>query len=382
MRLLAALFFTCVFAAGILLFRQQVQHGVDLPLHIAFAEQYAAGKGSLPHPAFHLATAWTACATGMRVADAAVLVLALLLTITAVTVHTLLRWFLKDVCGAGAVLLLTAALMVTSALYAPFFNPHMYLGQSSPNIWHNPTVIMVKPFALVCTTLVVAFLNDKRLQARVGFYLGVALLLLLSAFAKPNYVFVLLPAVAVYLLLRHCCDWRLYGKTLLLFLPVLLVLGYQFTQAFAMRGAPVSRERDQIILDWFRLWHRWTPSIGVSLLLGLAFPLSVAACRFRAVLRNDYLVVAWLMTVMGALQFGLLAEKVKYKHGNFSWGYGIALTLLFLFTAVEYAKWLREPGPRSAGEKARLACASGVFALHVLTGWFYFCSVLSGRIRC
>jgi hypothetical protein len=46
-------------------------------------------------------------------------------------------------------LFMTFALMVVTAIYVPFFNRSVYLGQGSPSLIHVPTIIVVKPFVFL-----------------------------------------------------------------------------------------------------------------------------------------------------------------------------------------------------------------------------------------
>ncbi len=45
--------------------------------------------------------------------------------------------------------IISFALCFVTPIYIPWFNESLYLGQGSPVTWHNPTNLIVKPFALI-----------------------------------------------------------------------------------------------------------------------------------------------------------------------------------------------------------------------------------------
>jgi hypothetical protein len=87
---------------------------------------------------------------------------------------------------------------------------------------------------------------------------------------------------------------------------------------------------------------------------------------------------SWLLTAVAIAQFALLAEQVKYGHGNFAWGYAIVLPLLFVFSTCEFLRWLRESSPPTPRVKLQVIATALLFSLHVYSGAFYFIYMLSG----
>ena len=79
----------------------------------------------------------------------AALVTALCLGLTAAVLYRYLSAQLEQKLSYGRICGLGCGLMVLTAVYVPWLNPQVYLGQSSPTIWHNPTNMAVKPLALL-----------------------------------------------------------------------------------------------------------------------------------------------------------------------------------------------------------------------------------------
>jgi hypothetical protein len=107
--------------------------------------------------------------------------------------------------------------------------------------------------------------------------------------------------------------------------------------------------------------------------------LAVCACRFRQVWRNETLLFTWGMWVVAFLQFAFLAEKEHFLAGNFSWGYNIAVWLLFVLCAAEWLRWMKETSLVQGWQKLALFGASALFGLHVVSGTFYLVWQLMGN---
>ena len=78
----------------------------------------------------------------------------------------------------------------------------------------------------------------------------------------------------------------------------------------------------------------------MAVLRACAFPLAVLL--FRRPFQNKALMLSWVYTFVAYAQFFLVAEMPHYQHGNFGWSYNIGLSLIFLFSLMEFAKWCSE----------------------------------------
>ena len=137
----------------------------------------------------------------------------------------------------------TWLLSISSAIFVPWFNDKPYLGQGSPNPWHNPTTIMVRPIALLIFILVMGecvrvqrggFRKGQGLRIWKGFLL--ALLLLLSNLSKPSFVQIFYPAIFLlmflWLFVYRFRNFPLGMQLLLCCVPSVALMGLQFISAF------------------------------------------------------------------------------------------------------------------------------------------------------
>jgi hypothetical protein len=209
--------------------------------------------------------------------------------------------------------------------------PCLYLGQVSPNVWHNPTGIFAMPFALLVFVVGLHALETQRTGPMVA--LGAALVL--SLLAKPNYVLAFAPCFAAAAgvgYFRAVRSGRLRLRDVLLQLlaaagPPLAVLLYQFRSQYGTADAGQGR----VIWSPFLAWSVFSRNIPVSLLLSIAFPLTSTLLYARSAVRNPAVLLAWAAFAVAVAQYALLAESGdRVSHGNFGWGPVLANQVLFV----------------------------------------------------
>ena len=284
-----------------------------------------------------------------------------------------------------AAALAALVLSLVSAIYVPWFNRTPYLGQGSPNPWHNPTTIMVRPIGLLVFLLVMGVcMRAKKAGFRKGSLLhwgeglSIAVLLLLSNLSKPSFVQIFYPSIFVLMFLwLFLCRFRNFplGMQLLVCcLPSVALMGAQFISAFY---GNTNSESAGVVIAPFKVAGLYTDNIAVSTLLVLAFPVLAALCSMirRTFSWTD--AFAWFMLLVGMAEKFLLAEGgSRMAHGNFSWGYILGVYYVW-FTAVRsYALWgkdLRTPGQdRNGGLSLTGFLLCGIILLaHLISGIYY-----------
>jgi hypothetical protein len=316
-----------------------------------------------PHPGLHLATRAVAFVTRMDVRHAMVWLLVVAVAVTFVLTYLMLRAFTNLppwIASAFAVVL-----GIVSAIWVPAFNKHIYFGQGTPNIWHSPTQVLLVPFALA--TIWAAMLWLARPSR--GLLIAIGALTAVSAIVKPNFALVFVPAllcvVTIEALRQH--DATQLRDVVVAFIPLAVVLLIQFHIAATGNGGGIR-------IDPFFIVRRGTPSWEISMLLVLAFPLSVIVI-FPQALRDRSVQLAWLITLVGFLERALLVEAKRPGHGNWSWGYFVAVKILFVVSAIALFRrdWWRKPASALPLAALALSFLSGIVYLdHLITGKGYF----------
>lgn len=340
----------------------------DLAEHIAFANAFYAGHYPASYPGLYILWFVVSRALMITTAHAALIVDALLAVAIAVIIKKVLE---RSHCSEAEQLIYTAVLMVVTPVYVPFFSRTLYLGQISPNIYHNPTILAVKPFAYLSVLLYVTWYRANGSSNRL--FALVALAILLSLAMKPNFLLAIAPAIVVYLLLKRP-GFGVWWKTAVLFLLAGVALIIQYAITYNQPG-----DTSQIQLTKpFLVWRMLSPNPVISIFISLLFPLCILVFRWREVTRNDFLVLSWLGLCVGIAEFTVLGESgIRIGHGNLGWGMQAMIPLVFLFSIVEWVRWLRAESSRRV--RWRVMLTGVLLSLHVVSGVLYIAFLLSGR---
>lgn len=272
-------------------------------------------------------------------------------------------------------------LMLIGPLYAPWFSANYYLGQYAPNIWHNPTNLMVKPFAVYCFFLILKILediqNDKRIEKRQWVILSV--LVFLSVVAKPSFAQGIIPGLGIYLI--FCCFKNRFRNIMkyiclcLTFVPCVLLMLYNIWLNWGSEGG-----RGSIKIGWFTVISHYTPNEGISLLLSFAFPLLYIIFNWNRTLKRADVQLSLCYFAMSWLEYALLYETVGTYAGNFSWARLIAA---FIFWMVIMMSFCRDIQHFSLDDKLltiKNTVLTVVLSIHLLCGCWYAYKQIIGPI--
>ena len=332
-----------VFATGILCspiyyHRIAVPVDTDYGSHVLFTQNMLDGKGldplNLSHPVLQLILAAMHLASG-RILGLYASLMILQVLVQIFTVLIIYFWIGQadrkywDWVRAGVAISLT---FVAPFMLLAFQDGSYYYGYIGLANYHNPTIHLLKPFALL------SFMYASRATAGVRSNWGsialAAFWMILCAWIKPNYTFAILPAlilvIGIRMLQRARIDWKmmLFG----FYLPGLISLFIQWLIAY-FYGDP----GEGIIFAPFQVEGAYSHNLALKFILSALFPLIVLVIARRSLLKDSDLLVGWTGFIIGAAQFYLLAEGgERMLHGNFRWSGQIMLFLLFVVTA----RWL------------------------------------------
>jgi len=278
--------------------------GADFGGHIMAAQDKKYLSHFLYHWTINALTLFSGSKKALQISSFAVLFLAILLKLW-------ISWQWLDSKRTTAILFLTTLFFVSPIINWWQF-PKIYLGQISPNTWHNPTIMMATPFYLA----VLFFLFKKERPVWAGVFL------LLATITKPNFALCFIPALLLYALLQQSS----LKSAAIIILPTLLCLIWQFV--FTYTG---DTNNSRLIWAPFKVWSHHSPNLWGSLLVSFAFPFFFTLLFFKELKDSKSFLFGWLMMVIALAQFVLLAEEgVRMYHGNFGWGTQSSLYFLFL----------------------------------------------------
>lgn len=324
---------------------------------------------TLPIPIDVAASAATACFNAM----------------TAVIVIWLIDQYF-DHCFRSAVYptLVALAGLLVGPCYLRFYNPRYYLGQGSPNIWHNPTSTAVRPFMLLVGILTIRYwecgrdetveLFGKQRKKKVVCSIGLMILLFISTVVKPSFLMVYCPVCGIMALIRLIKGKGRNFLTLvaehLYFIPSLLLFLWQYIKIFVFGGALDTS--GGIEIAFFKVARLYAPSVVFSLILKMAFPFLVILIWRKLVFHDRLFQLVFCQFLMGlAITWTFAETGTRAKHGNFGWGNILASSFLWLMCLIFYAREFyrdRDQVAVSAKLKAKYGIPAVFLLWHLLGG--------------
>lgn len=343
----------------------------DYGSHVHFTLEMLAGQGleplTLSHPLMQLILAGMHLVSGKRLGVYASLII-LQVLVQVLTALILYLWFGKadrknwDWLRAAAAVTLT---FVAPIMLLAFQDELLYFGYIGMANYHNPTIHLLKPVALLSFLFAVRAVDGEQSNWK---YIGLAAVLItLSTLIKPNYamsIIVVVGAVALVRWLQHRrLDWRML--TFGIVLPGMVMLLGQWLIVYYFGD-----QDEGIILAPFQVEGSYSGNLALKFFLSCLFPLVVLIIARRHLLDNSSLLLGWVGFVVGAAQFYLLAEGGdRIFHGNFRWSGQIMLFLLFAVTL----RWLLREKMLVGGLRILEKAASyGAYLAHVIGGAAYY----------
>jgi hypothetical protein len=364
----------------------------DYAMHAEWAREIAeTGHVSVPHPLFHFLTILVHALVPRRLgelvqfgndaapADPGYLLAAMLVgTASYVALALLLDHALRaageerGARGAWVAAASALSLMLFGPISVFTWRSHqLYLGYIVPNVFHNPTVTLVKPLALAW------FWSVTRARSSPRGWLVAGALTLAATLAKPSFTVAFLPALALWLVLagrsERAVDARAGVASLAAGAAVVACQAW-------LRG---SGEASLLVVAPLEVMgfysQRW--QMPLLLLLSIAFPLCAAIVYRRAALRDGPLQLAWLVFAVAAAYGYVLAEAdPNTGSGNWLWSGQIGLFVLLAQTLLlvrsrpsDAAPWARRLVWLAFG--LQLACGIAWYAAEVIQPhewWFPF----------
>jgi hypothetical protein len=220
-----------------------------------------------------------------------------------------------------------------------------YIGLAN---YHNPTIHLLKPFALLC--LILALKGLEKAKNPWWVVVASAVLVALSSLIKPNFILAFVPALGIlsfYKLVRkQTIDLRLmiFGFAL----PSIAVLLWQW--AITYQGGDYG---NSITIAPFALESAYSKFLFPKFLLSSMFVLQGLWIFRKTLIRDNLLFLGWITLVIGVLQNYLLIENgPEMLSGNFRWSGQIALFLMVVILVRHSTRFLIADNQGKTWQKA------------------------------
>jgi hypothetical protein len=267
---------------------------------------------------------------------------------------------------------LTVAAMMVGPIFLFTFPDRMYLGYITGNPYHNPTQLLLRPFALL---LFYHAYNNLYARRNLGNILIAAVLVAAATQSKSNFTLTFLPALAIlaFIQIRKLKEINWLYIIFGLGIPAMTTLVAQYFISFT--GDRV----DSIIFAPFKAIFLFVPNGWVLLiftLLSTLFPLVVTFSYWKQTRINLRLRLAWINFLVAFVIAILFSQVINMASLNFWWGPSIAIFILFV-ECVEIAGNNGMFSFREPTRRLQRIVGLAVFSLHLLCGIiFYLNSVL------
>lgn len=269
------------------------------------------------------------------------------------------------------------ALMFITPIYVPFFNPHVYLGQISSTVWHNPTNNAVKGFTLLIAILVVRLMNSyKETDKFVGKQeIIIAVLCVFTLFIKPSAMQILIPSIGLFILYKWLFAKEISTRlffiyVMILSIPTLIILQQTVSIFFSSTVTQNATRNVQFVL--FGFWKQFTPNVYISCLISIAFPLFVLIAYYKEAIKDDFYILSLICFVVGYIESIILYDG---QTGNFTWGVQLGLFLWFISSIILFTKKIVD-FQDNKNERTKLIIGSILFSMHFLSGIYYYIYLL------
>jgi hypothetical protein len=288
------------------------------------------------------------------------------LFLSGITVLILSWWYSPVLFKADQPLWKSAAATLGVSIAAPVsmlwgLDHLMYLGYIGITTYHNPTMILLKPFAFLQFIYAYhCFYNDhslKKWQVVAG-----SLISILATFIKPSFAICILPSLGIIVVIR-LIQKKYVNLSKLFFgigLPTLLVLIWQFLLSY------YENETGAIKYLPIAVMSAYSGYLGLKFFLSILFPLAVLIAFFKQAITDIRIVLVWSIFFFGTIFTYFLAESgPRFVDGNFGWSGEIALVLLFAVSTLFFL----EISPKTRILKWGLTLT---WLLHIMFGIFYY----------
>jgi len=366
--ILKPIFFVSIFSITYILFYNQLfnNYSSDFTSHVGFINGIISGQFYLPHPLFHYLTYYVSVIFSIDIKVAAILVAAALVTALSIIVYKILLFSLVNK-NTYFILFLVFLIMFSSNFYLPELGltKHHYLGNGSIAVWHNVTLFMVKPFAVLSVFLL---FNGLETNQKSSLFIS-CLIALISIYAKPSFVVIFLPTVFIFMLYmafnKHKDSFCIFYYFVILLVVTSIILYSMFSNTY-------NESKDSaIIFAPFQVWNLYSNNILLSIVIGNLVVVNFIALGFKHISLKSWFSI--LMLVISILIFALFAESGnRFNHGNLSWSYCIAQPIAYLFVIIDF---VNNYSKMNSWQRNILNLA---LSLHLIGGIYYFIKIFNG----
>lgn len=311
-----------------------------------------------------------------------------------IAIYFIIKLFLKDKLTEVQRCIFVIFMTFFGPLYVPSFSETYYLGQTSFNVWHNPTNTAVKSaFVLGLFLFIYSFDIDEKesidvwkisMSKKTYYNLIVGLVTLISLFIKPSFFQVFAPTIViVYLidLIKTRKNIMYYIRNSLVFLPSVAVIFYQ---TFILFLSEENIRGGSLVIDFLEVWGHYSPNVLISILITITFPIFVIFLFRKNILKDFKFIIAIIFYIVSVIEAATLAETFETYAGNLMWGMSLGIGAIFLYSIFKFVDYcIVNDGNNKKTAKFNIFIGYALLSLHFLWGvWYYYKILITAGVQC
>lgn len=250
---------------------------------------------------------------------------------------------------------------------------YIYMGQTIPNVWHNPTTICVRPLALLAIMVILRILEkyEEEKQCKSFELVILAGTMVLCNLAKPSFSQIIIPGLAFYLLYllikTKFTAVPFCLKVAVAFVPsVILLFGQMYVSFVTSNSADGGIE-----IAWFEVMSYRSPNIAISMILSYFFPIYVLVTNISIFRKRDIRLI-FFVWLSGFLEAAMLAETGDRRyHGNFGWGSLLSAFFVYLVSLKSFIEINQSYNENSIKQRVSVGIGWLILFLQIIIGIYY-----------
>lgn len=338
---------------------------VDYICHTNLAYEWAFHNGTLDgHPLWQIVLGLFLKSSGLPKSDAVVLVQSIIFIFTG----CILWFFVNETFSknlfdenlwkkTAITIFIVLSLMVITPVFLLFLIDNTtYLGYININMFWNPTIVLLKPLALINFYLILKVITHEKVSNII--FLLLLLTTVLSVLAKPVYMIAIIPLIFIAFFIFKFKKKQIKYIILGVVIPGVLALIIPYYVYFYSASSTVG-------LMPFYVMSYYSNFLVPKFLLSILFPLFVYVLDFKNACKDIRLNMAWILFIIASCYSYLFVEtNQNILAGNFVWTGQIANFILFVFSTM----YCLEVYARKGFNNIKMIVVSFIFFAHVICG--------------
>lgn len=252
----------------------------------------------------------------------------------------------------------------------PFVGTFRYEVLLNFNVYHNPTYIAMKPFAIFSVYYFLTFIKTYHSE-RIGikkWLIFTGLMLLTTAF-KPNFIVGFSLAVLVVLIFdfikhkgKNILNYIIVGTTVL---PSIALVIFQQSQVFD--------DKSHLRVGFMTALNAMDKNSLITLFLSMVFPIAITIYCFKDIFKDKLYAFGILQMLTNlCITFFVYEDGWRLNHGNFIWSSYFAVGIFCAVSMYKHNKLVQ------TNRKDAVIITSAILGAHFM-GWVnYVFDLLNG----